>query len=91
MPDTLTEAELAELERLEKAATPAPWHAGSTDQHRIFKWGYAPILGLSPRVLFDANRHFPFRDDVRLIAAARNAMPELLRLAREALARKETP
>lgn len=92
MSDMLTEAELDELEALERNANVAPWwpvefsdetacimneHVGITDRP----------CDLGPR----PKGEVPCLEDARLIAAARNALPRLLaevRRLRAELARR---
>jgi hypothetical protein len=82
--------DIDELERLAKAATPGPWHINMAEVHRA---GPCPgddeswsrrhqhlIAGLHNTV-GDFNRE---QDNARFIAAARNAMPELLKRLRAA-------
>lgn len=94
-PERLSEAEVAELERLEKAATPWPWtyrgtgglHMdGTTDSWEM----QGPHDGTRwPRIARSAAPYRTRNEDPALIAAARNALPRLLaerRALREALA-----
>lgn len=90
--------DLDELERLEKAATPGPWHAQGI---RMLDFGpgvdFEPTSDLAEAVHADirsSESHCSVAEHVEdipsavLIAAARNAMPALireLRAAREAL------
>ena len=67
--------DLDELERLHEAATPGPWASE----------GACIVAGpVGARMLILYDEGGPSRDDSALIAAVRNALPELLRLARRA-------
>ncbi len=69
---------LDELRRLHKAATPAPW-AVATDRQGDYLVAHheAAVCDLLDSTL-------AARQDARLIAAARNALPALLRVAEAA-------
>jgi hypothetical protein len=75
---------LDELEAMLARATPGPWF---TDDDVRYTEG-ATIGG---GTLYTAHTAWtaPAVNDDKLIAAARNALPELIRLAREALAARE--
>lgn len=69
-----------ELEKLEKAATPGPWAEEEGDV-----MGPGDVNGYANWITSDAEQA-----DAALIAAARNALPELLRIVRH-LAEAEDP
>lgn len=76
---------LEKLRQLHLAATPGPW-----DSDRDEIWQFSPDLGpsircvafLHPTELDPVERHH--EPDAALIAAARNALPALLKVAEEA-------
>lgn len=74
MPDSLTPAALAELDALERAATPGPWSGA-----KVYE-GTAAVLahGLKPVISGTGTEA-----DVDLCAALRNAAPALLDAADE--------
>lgn len=90
MTPPITDEQLAELEALERAATPGEWRAGYVDHDCVFVVNDAPDAMGPERVLLRMNKHFPRNhEDTTLIAAARTALPSLLaelRETREALA-----
>ena len=84
MPSEKIEEMLGELEDMERAAKAAPWTSGPTG----IMHADGPLGGwieyhgaASPTVLTDFNSEF--------IAAARNALPTLLKLARLAIEARE--
>ena len=94
---TVPSAELArvldELERLEKAATPGPWRADGFEIDQLSDAGegypldhYPDCANVSTWVGAsgeDGPYGIQRKEDAALIAAARNALPALLRAARE--------
>ena len=95
MTDRLTDEDLAELERLEKAATPGPWFQGKDMPDggvcaRIH-YGKDPYtgksLGRGDACLIEAlpgdDGVFEEAADGALVRAARNALPKLLSELRE--------
>ncbi len=86
-PETLTLAELDELERLERCVSHGPWREGAVETEKVFMPHANSLAGPGGEVcLLTMNRHFPsYAVDARLIAALRNAAPALLSLARRAL------
>jgi hypothetical protein len=74
---------LDELERLEKAATPGKWH----QRHRRFV-SLIPegANGMGAEIAGNTIANVANPDDAALIAASRNALPDLLRIARAAQA-----
>lgn len=87
-PAPLTAAELDELDRLHREATPGPW--STAEQGGGLSWAVDCIEGDDTRVcLHDGYRDgFEVYADAALIAAARNALPALLALARKGLEAK---
>jgi hypothetical protein len=84
---------LDELERLEKSATPGPWRECKEDPERgtlgtsVVRMYNEPdyVLGLA----HDWGEGATAREDAALIAAARNALPELIKIAK-AVAKLDT-
>jgi hypothetical protein len=88
--ERLSEAEVAELTRLEKAATPGPWEVMPDGRARVnlvhVETGPECSAGAGLPVFSVPRKK---EGDAELIAAARNALPRLLaerRAFREALA-----
>jgi hypothetical protein len=88
MSERLTDAELSELERLDREATPGPWDtdletsAGRcwVDSRRHQNMLAEPLFNVRP----PSARHMEQRErDASFIAAARNALPKLLAEIRE--------
>ena len=79
---------LDELEALETKATPPPWTVSADDFHCAVKIGgeYVPAPYQKP---YGRGRCPVNEADGHIIAAARNALPTLLRLARRGLAAGE--
>lgn len=77
--------DLDALELLAKA-TPAPWREGTVERFHVFAPNTHPEAMGPERVLLRMNEHFPHVDDARLIAALRNAAPEMLAIARAVVA-----
>lgn len=73
---------LTELERLEKAATPGPWHAGRRHMRRCPE----AVRGMGDCLPGNVFATFMDQDDCSMVEAARNALPALLRIARAARA-----
>jgi len=82
--------DLDHLSSLLDAATPAPWREGSVERYHVFAQCRDPACLGTERVLLRMNTHFPHADDAALIAASRNALPALLRIARAARALRRT-
>lgn len=88
----MADLDLNELERLEKAATPGPWEGPWGDTHTVAAFeGKLNEHSLTNDPRGDA---FPVTqytqpNDAALIAALRNALPELLRRLRAAEADAE--
>lgn len=73
----MSDLDLAELERLEADATPGPWRAGYVEREHVFCAVGASMA--HERVLLRLNTHFPRNNtDSELIAALRNAAPQLI-------------
>ncbi len=68
---------LDELERLERAATPGPWF---TEDDTRYSEGCT--IGSAPVMTAHTSWTAPAKNDDRLIAAARNALPDLIKIAR---------
>lgn len=79
----LTPERLAELERLEREATPCEWTVGRAEYPQAGMILTRHFHEWWPRVTFTPNPNFDLRADADLIAALRNAAPALLRAARE--------
>lgn len=86
----MTDAELQRLERLEKAATPGPWTATS----HIGGFGFSGPLTFYSVTNEYSGKDSPIwlesEDNVRFIAAARNALPELIAEIRRLRAERQT-
>lgn len=90
----LSEAEVAELRRLEQAASRPPWesHSGNGDGPCGFMYDViCPGEETERRVLLQLNHNFRenIDNDRRFIAAARNALSRLISAA-ESLAREQS-
>lgn len=70
------------LRALLEKATPGPWRSGSVELDAVFVRHDEGLAGPGgERVLLRANKHFEHTADVKLIAEARNALPDLLAAA----------
>lgn len=80
----LTDKELAELEQLEREATPGPWvfRDDSCGEYRVLNQDCKLVFN---KDFDDLRRHLmpPHEEDARLFVAARNALPSLLAEVRE--------
>lgn len=78
---TMTEAELAELQKACDSATPGPWFEPAPGDGRIYD------IELSPDEADDSEHprlaSVCYHRDSKLIALARNALPTLLAMVRE--------
>lgn len=85
--DALSESEIAELESLEKSATPGPWTGVKT----FVENGRAYLCANPKRLIFASDGDQRIQPgsakeaDADLCAAARNALPRLLTASRRAL------
>lgn len=77
---------LDDLEALHAKATVGPWRHGAVEKYHVFTW----LPEGHERVLCRMNEHFPHEDDARAIAAAHNALPALLKVARASIALRES-
>lgn len=82
--DYLTDAEAAELERLEKAATPGPWESTPPIGHVTDTRGHVTAFAYSTPSMDGRSLNQRQADQAALIAAARNALPELISRLRAA-------
>lgn len=75
--------DLAELDRLDREATPAPWEWHTSNSWRRIGRANGRDGGvLCPVVASDGHPDLSIREeDMRILAAARNALPSLLRAA----------
>lgn len=77
---------LDELERLERAATPGPWASFADTPEPLY--GVASIAGDRNTAIIEIccePAHDERSADMALIAAARSALPALIRIARAAM------
>lgn len=79
------------LRALLAAATPGPWRAGTVETWNVYADPNGDVMapGLG-RVVAQMNRHYPHSNDAALIAAAVNALPELLDALEAAEAKRLT-
>lgn len=102
MSQALTVEALEELERLEKAAAAGPWRAGRSDTTSYTGGGLGPyknVYGPRNEPELHLGHAIPLEEaqgwgdhcieNAQLIAAARNALPQLLESARRYLELKE--
>jgi len=90
--ERLTDAEIAELERLEKAATRGPWYSGCEPhgpcaakmyRNQILSTAQYPELIIAERPRYDCDTRKRTFDTMLFITAACNALPRLLAELRE--------
>ena len=76
MTPPITEEQLAELERVEREATPGPW------RHKVYTWNVAEVVRLDHDGDEINITTWLGRDDAAFIAASREALPALIQEVR---------
>jgi hypothetical protein len=87
MHEPLTEAEIAELERLEREAYAAPWWFVALGKDKDEPWRTGCIMQEHAAITDQMEPGEIRGGDAELVVALRNAAPRLLRELREARAR----
>lgn len=75
--------DLAAIRALCEKATPGPWRQGNVEKHHVFANTPAGDWMGHEYVLLRMNVHFPHEHNAAFIAAAREAVPQLLALVEE--------